>query len=437
MNLLFYTKTTTSRLKYVCKQVFSDWLGLSISYTNSDIEYQNHIGIKVNYSNNSLISNDFFLAKNTLLFENKIKDAPFFPVVYNKIPALFPINHSDAVFPFDLLATIFFHLSRYEEYGTFQADRHGRFPASESWAYQNSCLQKPIVNLLVEELKKELKKRFPAIKFKEQVFQFQPTYDIDMAWAFRHKGWKRAIGGYANDLLKGQFVSLKNRLKTHFFLQKDPFQKFDFLENLSRKFDLAPIYFFLLGDYGLYDKNNSVTSSIFQNLIQQLAYSNKIGTHPSYQSIGVSSIIQKEKQRLAEITNQEIQRSRQHYLTLYFPKTYQLLLENGITEDYSMGYAMDTGFRAGTALPFYWYDLEKETATNLLVHPFQVMEVTLKEYLHLTPTAAQERIQQLITSTKAVNGTFCSLWHNSSFSELDEWNDWEQVYVDMVEGLIL
>ncbi len=437
MNLLLYSKTISTRLTYVCQQVFSDWLGLSVRYTNSIAAYQNHIGIKVNYSDNSLSSNDFFLAKNTLLFENNIKNRPLFPILYNKIPALFQIDRPDAVFPFDLLATIFFHLSRYEEYWAFKADRHGRFPASESWAYQNGCLQRPIVNLLVAELKKELKKRFPSIIFKKQVFQFQPTYDIDMAWAFRHKGWKRAIGGYVNDLTKGQFLSLKNRLKTHFGLQIDPFQKFDFLANLSRKFDLAPIYFFLLGDYGLYDKNNSVASTAFKNLIQELSLNNQIGTHPSYQSIGNLPIIKKEKQRLAAITNQEIHRSRQHYLTLYFPKTYQLLIENGITEDYSMGYAMDTGFRAGTALPFFWYDLEKETATNLRIHPFQVMEVTLKEYLHLTPAAAKERIQQLIANTKAVDGVFCSLWHNSSFSELDGWNDWEQVYVDMIEELAI
>jgi len=102
-----------------------------------------------------------------------------------------------------------------------------------------------------------------------------------------------------------------------------------------------------------------------------------------------------------------------------------------------MGYAMDIGFRAGTSLPFYWYDLSKEAMTKLKIHPFQVMEVTLKEYLKLNPEAAKEKITSLLNTVKSVNGTFCSLWHNSSFSELEGWNEWEAVYVDLLEKVHL
>jgi len=437
MKLLLYTSTYTPRLQYVCQQVFTDWLGFQIDWTTDATAYKNHKGFKLNYSTNALETNDFLLPKSTLLFENNLKNHPLFPVWYNKIPAFFPSTIPNTIFPFDLLATIFFHLSRYEEYLPFQADQHGRFPASESWAYQNNCLQMPIVDLLVTELKTQLKKRFPTIVFKERTFQFAPTYDIDMAWAFRHKGWKRNIGGYFNDLLKGQFTSLKNRFKTHFLFQKDPFHRFDWLDGLHRKFNLQPTYFFLLGDYALYDTNNLVSAKPFQQLIQTIASLHKIGIHPSYHSSGKPTIINKEKQRLTDITQQTIQRSRQHFLKLHLPQTYQQLIQAGIKADYSMGYAMDTGFRAGTSLPFYWYNLATEASTDLVVHPFQVMEVTLKEYLKLDPEAAKMHIQQLIKTVKSVNGVFCSLWHNSSFSELEGWNEWESVYVDLLENVTL
>ncbi len=435
MKVLLYTIAYSPRLQYVCQQVFEHWLGLQIEWTKNIEQYKNHTGFKFNYSNNSLETNDFLLPKSTLLFENNLKNNPIFPVWYNKIPALFAVSVPNAVFPFDLLATIFFHLTRYEEYLPFQTDTHGRFPASESWAYQNGCLQIPIVDLLVAELKLALQKKFPNIIFKQQQFQFSPTYDIDMAWAFRHKGWKRTIGGYFNDLIQGQFTSLKNRFKTHFLFQQDPFQIFDWLDGLHRKFNLQPTYFFLLGDYGVYDKNNLVTAKPFQTLIQTIASLYKIGIHPSYQAAGHPLIIDKEKERLAQITQQTIQRSRQHYLKLQFPQTYRQLIQVGIKADYSMGYAMDIGFRAGTSLPFYWYDLAAETSTELLIHPFQVMEVTLKEYLKLSPEEATFVIQELIHSVKSVNGVFCSLWHNSSFSELEGWNEWENVYVDMLESI--
>jgi len=435
MKLLLYASTYPPRLQYVCQQVFTNWLGLQVDWTDKVMQYKNYSGFKINYSVKALETNDLLLSKSTLLFENNLKNHPIFPIWYNKIPALFAVSVPNAAFPFDLLATIFFHLSRYEEYLPFKADHHGRFPASESWAYQNNCLQLPIVDLLVLELKKALKKRFPSILFKSQQFQFSPTYDIDMAWAFRHKGWKRNIGGYLKDGLNGQFIALKNRIKTHLSLQKDPFQTFDWLDGINRKFNLQPIYFFLLGDYAKYDTNNLVTAKPFRQLIKTLAILYEIGIHPSYQSAGQQKIIEKEKQRLMDITQQKIQRSRQHFLKLSLPQTYRQLIQAGIKADYSMGYAMATGFRAGTSLPFYWYDIAAEMSTDLSIHSFQVMEVTLKEYLKLSPEGAKAHIQKLMATTKSVNGVFCSLWHNSSFSELEGWNEWENVYVDMLESI--
>lgn len=437
MNLLLYSSDNSQRLKYISNQVFLHWMGLSIEWTENTVYYQNYQGSKINYSNSALEKDDFLIPKCPFLSEGGVKNRLFSTFLYNKIPALFKTDTPNSVFPCDIFANLFFHLSRYEEYLPFKSDQYGRFPASESWAYQNACLQIPIVNLLIAELKNKLKNKFPTLIFKKQSFQFLPTYDIDMAWAFRHKGWKRGIGGYAKDVLNGRFIYLKNRIKTHLHLKKDPFQTFDLLENWTQKHQIHPIYFFLLGDYSPYDTNSLVTNSAFQKLIQSIADHNNIGIHPSYQSSKNQSIINKEKIRLATITNQKIHRSRQHFLKLHLPQTYRQLLNAGITEDYSMGYAMDTGFRASTALPFYWYDLEKEMETELLIYPFQVMEVTLKEYLHFNPKEAKERISALIKTVKSVNGIFCSLWHNSSFSELEGYGEWEGVYVDLLEKTCL
>lgn len=433
MNILIYTSSQTIRLTYVCNQVLNHWFGLKIEWTENKEYYKNYRGVKLNYSNSSLEESDFLIPKSTLLSENSIKRQALSPHYYNKIPALFQQTVLAAVFDFDLFANIFFHLSRYEEYLPYQQDKHGRFPASESWFYQNACLQIPVVDLLVKELKIALQKKYPSLIFKEQTFQFLPTYDIDMAWAFRHKGWKRGIGGYVKNIVKGQFIFLKNRFKTHLGIQNDPFQTFDLLQRWTTKYDLQPIYFFLLGDYAVYDTNNEVNDRSFQKLISSISVANKTGIHPSYRSSGNQSIINKEKDRLALITQQPVHRSRQHFLKLHLPTTYQQLLKADITEDYSMGYAMDTGFRAGTSLPFYWYDLANETTTHLLIYPFSVMEVTLKEYLHFNAEEAKDRIENLIKSIKSVDGLFCSLWHNSSFSQLDGYENWESVYEYLLE----
>ena len=433
MNCLVYSPSLNSRIKYVCKQVFEYWLGLEVNLTTNLNLYKNYEGVKINYGEQKIMSQELFLPRSNFLLDLKIQKLRFPVLFYYKIPALFHLNTSDGEFPFDILANIFFHLSRYEEYLPFKADEHSRFPANQSWAHQQNSLQIPIADLLTNLLKEAIIRKFPTLSFKKRAFHFLPTYDIDMAWAFRHKGWKRVIGGYGNDLLKGQWTSLKSRLRTHAGLQKDPFQTFDLLEKWTEKYQLKPIYFFLLGDYGFYDKNNTIHSKAFKNLILNIAQQREIGIHPSYQSIDNQLIIKKEVSRLAFIAKQPICRSRQHFLKVHLPTTYRQLLATGIKADYSMGYASDTGFRAGTALPFYWYDLEKETMTDLLIHPFQVMDVTLKQYLQLSPEVAKKRIKKLVEAVKFVDGIFCSLWHNSSFSELEDWSEWQEVYEYLLE----
>jgi hypothetical protein len=124
--------------------------------------------------------------------------------------------------------------------------------------------------------------------------------------------------------------------------------------------------------------------------------------------------------------------SRQHFLKLRFPETYRRLLDVGIREDWSMGYADETGFRASIATPFPWFDLERNEETPLIIHPFQAMDVTLNQYLKLSPEAALERLKSLINRTKSVGGTFTTLWHNDNLAEMDNWKGWRMVYENLL-----
>lgn len=77
------------------------------------------------------------------------------------------------------------------------------------------------------------------------------------------------------------------------------------------------------------------------------------------------------------------------------PETYRLLVHENITNDYTMGFADDAGYRAGTALPFPWFDLILNKKTTLFVHPFVIMDTTLKNYLQLSPEEAIREIMFL------------------------------------------
>jgi hypothetical protein len=215
--------------------------------------------------------------------------------------------------------------------------------------------------------------------------------------------------------------------------RKDPFDTYNYQLNLQRKYGFRPIYFFLLGDYGLNDKNLSHEHRHFQSLIKSIADYAEVGIHPSYGSNKNAERVRREIKRLERIIKRDIVISRQHFLKLTFQETYRRLFAADIREDYTMGFAADVGFRAGTCTPYNFYDIDEELEFNLKVVPFQVMESSLKYYLKLTPKEATERIHSMIDEVKAVKGTFVSLWHNESLSDEEEWEGWRKVYEQMIE----
>ena len=127
-----------------------------------------------------------------------------------------------------------------------------------------------------------------------------------------------------------------------------------------------------------------------------------------------------------------ITKSRQHYIKLHLPQTYRNLLTIGITDDYSMGFADSIGFRAGTSFDFYWYDLLNEEQTNLKIHPFCVMDVTLKDYMKLRWEHGNFVLKRLEEDVQKVDGTMTLIAHNESLSGYAEWAKWNEVLLDFV-----
>jgi hypothetical protein len=136
---------------------------------------------------------------------------------------------------------------------------------------------------------------------------------------------------------------------------------------------------------------------------------------------------------LSKVLNRQITKSRQHFLKLDLPHTYRNLIDLDITDDYTMGYASEIGFRASICSSFYFYDLELDIETNLKIHPFAFMEGTLRDYLNIHADKALNHIKPLIDEVKAVNGTFICLWHNESLSNQYRWVGWQEVYEQTIK----
>ncbi len=429
--LLIFTPNITQRHKYIFKLFFDEIYKVQYQITSNIDEFKAFEGAKLNYSN-AIFENEIFIESYGFLNEKGISEQDI--VVNNDadFPTFFS-SQSDASMGFDVFSASFYLVSRYEEYLPFVKDIHQRFQAENSLAFKQGFLQKPVVNIWAKTLMEKISYKYPDFKVLTPTYQFISTIDIDNAFYFQEKGFVRSVAGILNSLIRFNFEEVSERIKVIFGKQKDPYDTYDLQLDLQKKYNLEVIYFILLADYGLNDKNISFTKRKFQLLIKRLADYAQIGIHPSYGSNVNASKLPKEIKRLEGITKREISKSRQHFLKLTLPETYNRLSDLGIKDDYTMGYASASGFRASICTPFTFYNLDLETILPLKIHPFAVMDATLLYYLKLNPEQAIKEITQLVLEVKNVNGTFISLWHNDTFSNFKQWEGWQSVYKQMVK----
>jgi hypothetical protein len=263
------------------------------------------------------------------------------------------------VIPFDPFAASFYLVSRYEEYFPYAADRYGRFDAAESMAQQKGFLNKPLVNIFAKKIRQILKNEYADLTFRSRSYSYLSTVDIDNAWAYKEKGILRTFGALLRSLASLQMKNFSERIAVLSGRMKDPYDTYDLLFSIQNKYNLRMIFFFLLGDYDVNDKNVSSNNRNFKKLIKQISDYYEIGMHPSFASNERTRLLRIEQLRLKKITHRDVTRSRQHFLKLSFPNTYRNLIDADIREDYTMGFSGEIGFRAGICTPFYFYDLER------------------------------------------------------------------------------
>jgi hypothetical protein len=346
-------------------------------------DFTQYQGPKINYSFEELdaitiLPNRFIKQKEFSSFEPEVSWV-------NNIPVLFH-ECADVALPFDPFSAAFYLITRYEEYGASHSDMHGRFMATSSLAYRHKFLDVPIIDLWAQMILDVLRLHYPQHSFPEKKFTYIPTIDVDIAYAYKGRSLLRNIGAVLKSGLNMKEQSV--RLRTWMGNLPDSYHTFDRIDNWHGKWKLSPVFFFQVGAYGKFDKNLPPHHPLMKNLIQEVSRASAIGIHPSYASYLNKEIVEKEITTLTALTGRSVTKSRQHFLRLKLPDTYQLLEQCGIRDDYSMGYADHIGFRAGTCTPFRFYDLSTETETNLRIIPFCVMDGTLNQYMHLNPGEA-------------------------------------------------
>lgn len=424
-SIILFTNHHTKRLTYIVDFVFRNVLGIEVEIITNEENFIKAQGFKINYSEKVIPNADLHIVPTHLLTDTNITEQKIEVLEWHQLPVFF--KTSDQVIPFDLLSASFYLITRYEEYLPYTPDLYHRYPEKNSIAYRYQFLSVPLVDKWIMELKKMIQDLSPSIQFKEKEFTFIPTYDIDIAYSYVGKGFKRSIGGAFKDLLLGRLSKVKERILVLSKYQKDPFDCFDELDLLHKKFRLSPIYFFLLSGGGKFDKNISPSKQCMKQLIQRVKSQYDIGIHPSFQSNDDLGILKKEIDRLHCV------KSRQHYIRFTLPSTYRNLINFGILEDYSMGYGSINGFRSSTSYPYKWFDLERNEGTPFTLFPFCYMECNSFFEQGYTAEQAFSELKNYYEEVKKVGGTLITIWHNFSLGSDPSWKAYKLCYEQFLE----
>ncbi|HEY5535043.1 MAG TPA: hypothetical protein VIL99_08945, partial [Ignavibacteria bacterium] len=248
----------------------------------------------------------------------------------------------------DLIASTYFLISRYEEIVRRDVrDVHGRFPGKESLPYRAGFIDSPLVDEYGKLLRIQLREVGLEIpKLSNQIHKMYLTHDVDQLSHYRN------FRGFMGGLLRGirRPKEGNKAIKSYFGgLINDPWYTSPWLFKLDNSVRqkvgsdrCEPIVFIKVGG-GLHKEDKPFIMhhiQDFQTLIMLCKKKNiTFGLHSSYEAGINPDRIADEKKHLERISKKKTTYNRHHYLDSREPEDMQALINVGITDDFTMGYA--------------------------------------------------------------------------------------------------
>jgi hypothetical protein len=325
----------------------------------------------------------------------------------------------------DLVASAFFLLSRYEEFINKNRDQHGRFTASESILTKAEILQRPLVEEYGAILREALRSVGVNIPEPKTEMSVVLTHDVDVP--FVHRNFISILGG----IKRGEFKDLFKNIFCS--LNKNTFYTFPWLLEQDAKIeDARKIYFLrnpLFPEY--YDRPYiRIEDSDMRKLVKELKRNDvELGMHVSYASAEHLELVQQEKKSIEMAIGRKITTNRNHYLRLRSNEQLDTLIQAGIEEDFTIGFAEMPGFRMGTCRPVRYINPETLQVQDLVLHPLTIMDGSFSQYSKMDYTQAYETACKLINQVKKHGGELVMLWHNS---EVRHGNYHKKLYKNLI-----
>ncbi|WP_292889977.1 hypothetical protein [Nonlabens sp.] len=418
--ILIYCATITSRKEYIFKHVFRRLMLHDFRCTSSVSEFVSHSGVKFSYGPKPL-GEELFIWSYGLLDEIGIDNHDIEFHLWEELPIFFKAPERSDI-PFDIFSAAFYLITRYEEYLPQVKDDLGRYSAKESTAVKGGFILMPLVDLWVRKLLILLNRNFDtSIK---QELQLKTTVTIEVSSFFKYQGRgviDNAIMLYGH-IKRFKVRYLWNQILVLLGLKMDPYNNYQYLIHSMRarwkhgrktfKATEHMIFFFHLGRYNLTDNGISHRSIKYREAIKEIGDYVDIGLR--YTFFCDDNEVKAQGKKFEQISNRPLSKTMAAYSKIATPGHYKRLVDLEKLEDYSMGYETMPGFRASTSHPFYFYDLDYEVQTPLLIYSYALHYKSISSNML---NGQKQIVQQLKRRVEEVSGHFIVMYDYAQFEQ--------------------
>ncbi|MFN8486678.1 MAG: polysaccharide deacetylase family protein [Caldilineaceae bacterium] len=449
MLLIRHSENYLNERKYIFSVILKEFLGLDYQTEVWDKPY---LQITINDTKQALVLNDFLFQTpiDNWLTTRSLPLQPLrwwkipkllmnAPLISNRLPILYgePIDKNsnnnfldfddnNAFLSIDIFGSAFFMLTRYEEFVIAERDQHDRFPSKASLAVQENFLERPIINEYIEILWTILKKLWPGLARKIQLYHIHLTHDVDVPLWISRKKFPHLLRSLVTDLgLRYDLSLCWRRLQAYRearqgVFDNDPNNSFDFIMNTSEQYGWQNAFYFMYGGSSNFDNQYDPEHPWIVNLYHEVHQrGHEIGFHPSYGTYLDSDKTKQEFQRLLEVMEKaKIQQDswggRQHYFRWQNPTTWQNWADAGLNYDSTLCFADAPGFRCGVCYEYSIFNLKSRQHLKLRERPLIIMEHSLNSFLQMSFNNIAHKIFILNKVCRQFNGSMAILWHNDS-----------------------
>ena len=321
----------------------------------------------------------------------------------------------------DIIYNTLFLLSQAELTMDLPRDQHGRLACAHSILGMQGMATIPVLDEYSRLVTKLLEQALPEQHFSKIYL----THDVDFLTSYRH------MRGFCGAVKRGKIHVALRALHN---IENDPAYTFPWLHAQDRRVTGAEEVYFLKAtagkglDYPQYKLQGADCTQLIR-LLEKAGAS--MGLHGSYYATETKSY-KEEKKQLEDVLPERVTYHRNHFLRINSTADLIALADAGITDDFSLGWADQIGFRFGTTRPAQFINPSTLTVTSLTIHPLSIMDCTLSNdnYMNLNEEEAYYAAQQLIDKVRLHGGELVLLWHNNNLGK-DTYH--KQLYKEIID----